>query len=187
METLMSRGPGRIESAIASSVGAEPDNAFTVEDLCNRVYAGVNRIEKKHRVAVARAIRTLVTKRPDLATLVASSRGNTVVLYSRFNVLSYATARLKADGFNAYRPTANTAWGWRKDIAKLPPEEQERRLRAQLEPGGTEHRLVLEGGAWWRDTQLEVANRDGDAKRSAMLSSEKEAAFQEIVAAWSSR
>jgi hypothetical protein len=46
MVTLMSKGPGQI-------------NAFTLEDLCERVYPGVNRIEKKHHVSVARAARNL--------------------------------------------------------------------------------------------------------------------------------
>ena len=44
----MSRGPGRIERAIASVFDAEPDNAFTTEELCKRVYCGVNRVKKKH-------------------------------------------------------------------------------------------------------------------------------------------
>jgi len=49
----MSRGPGRIERAIAAILDAESDNAFTTEDLCERVYRGVNRVEKKHRGRVA--------------------------------------------------------------------------------------------------------------------------------------
>lgn len=154
----MSRGPGRIERAILKAFEREQDNAFTVEDLCDRVYAGVNRTEKKHRVAVIRAVRSLLGKRTELGMLSASSRGNTLVLYSRCCALSYAMARLKADAFEAYRPTVDTSWGWRGATAKLSPEEHERRLRERLEPGGTEHRLMIEGGAWWRDTQLEIAS-----------------------------
>ena len=59
----MSRGPGRIERAIAAILDAEPDNAFTTEDLCERVYPGVNRVEKKHRVAVLRAANKLIKRR----------------------------------------------------------------------------------------------------------------------------
>ena len=36
----MSRGAGRVERAIMAAVRAEPDNAFTVADLCDRVYPG---------------------------------------------------------------------------------------------------------------------------------------------------
>jgi hypothetical protein len=52
--TLMSKGAGRVERAIAGVFEAEPDNAFTVEDLCDRAYPG-ELVEKKHRVAVLRA------------------------------------------------------------------------------------------------------------------------------------
>jgi hypothetical protein len=58
----MSRGPGRIERAIAAILDGEADNAFTTEDLCERVYSGVNRVEKKHRVAVLRAANRLVKR-----------------------------------------------------------------------------------------------------------------------------
>ena len=43
-ETLMSMGPGRIERAIAALLDGEADSAFTTEDLCERVYSGVNRV-----------------------------------------------------------------------------------------------------------------------------------------------
>jgi hypothetical protein len=48
----MSRGPGRIERAIAAVL--DEADAFTIEDLCQRIYGGT---EKKHRVAVLRATR----------------------------------------------------------------------------------------------------------------------------------
>ena len=41
----MGKGPGHVERAIESVLIAEPDNAFTIEDLCERVFRGVNRIE----------------------------------------------------------------------------------------------------------------------------------------------
>jgi hypothetical protein len=59
----MCKGPGRIERAIAAALDAEPDGAFTTDDLCDRVYRGVNRIEKKHRVAVLRAASNLMKRR----------------------------------------------------------------------------------------------------------------------------
>jgi hypothetical protein len=39
----MSRGPGRIERAIEAAFAAEPDNAFTIEDLCDRIYPEIRR------------------------------------------------------------------------------------------------------------------------------------------------
>ena len=66
----MSKGPGRVSRAIEAILEAEPDNAFSVEDLCDRVYPGINRVEKKHRVSVLRA-----------ANLVASTKQGTTVMY----------------------------------------------------------------------------------------------------------
>jgi hypothetical protein len=39
---------------------AKPDNAFLLAELCERVYPDRNRIEKKHRNAVARAAKTIL-------------------------------------------------------------------------------------------------------------------------------
>ena len=65
----MSRGPGRIERAIASAFAAEPDNAFTIGDLCIRVYPEIARgfalPEKKHRVAVLRAAKKVAAQHPN--------------------------------------------------------------------------------------------------------------------------
>jgi hypothetical protein len=57
----MSRGPGRIERAIAAVL--DEADAFTIEDLCQRIYGGT---EKKHRVAVLRATRQVLKRRLDV-------------------------------------------------------------------------------------------------------------------------
>jgi len=44
----------------------ESDPVLSTSDLCQKVYPGANRIEKKHRVAVLRAMRKLASKRDDL-------------------------------------------------------------------------------------------------------------------------
>ena len=59
----MGSGPGRIERAIEAALAAEPDNAFNTEDLCDRAYPGVNRVNKKHRVAVLRALKRVLARR----------------------------------------------------------------------------------------------------------------------------
>jgi hypothetical protein len=51
----MSRGPGRVERAIEQTFTDNPSAAFTVEELAAAAYPGLNRVEKKHRVAVLRA------------------------------------------------------------------------------------------------------------------------------------
>ncbi len=159
----MSRGPGRVEQAIMAAIEAEPDNAFTVEDLCDRVYQGVNRIEKKHRVAVIRAMRNAAERPNDLEFMTGEGRGNTLVLFNRYNVPSYAMARLKADKLNYYRT---------KDD-HLSVLEQEARLRAELQPGSRIHSLNVEGGAWMRHVRLWTAQRDGDKKLIRAIEAEE--------------
>ena len=99
----MSRGAGRIERAIAAILDAEADNAFTTEDLCERVYSGVNRVEKKHRVAVLRATNKLVKRRDNTGCMRCENLGGTRVYFNIDNVMSYAMARLKANNLNRYR------------------------------------------------------------------------------------
>ncbi len=56
----MSRGLGHIQRSILAVLETDIDGAWTVSQICERVYPGIDRIEKKHRVAVARAIRKMV-------------------------------------------------------------------------------------------------------------------------------
>ncbi len=60
----MSRGAGKVQTAILSLIASDDDGAWTTTDVCEAVYRGVNRIEKKHRVAVSRAIRTMALPEP---------------------------------------------------------------------------------------------------------------------------
>lgn len=61
----MSRGPGRVERAIKAAFDAEPNRVFTTEHLCARVYQGVTRIEKKHRVSLIRAAKRVLQREPN--------------------------------------------------------------------------------------------------------------------------
>jgi hypothetical protein len=77
METLMSKGPGRIERAIEAAFAADPDNAFTTEELCERAYfPAVNLIEKKHRVAVVRAGKRLAERMERFSWFISERLGN---------------------------------------------------------------------------------------------------------------
>lgn len=51
----MSCGFGKIERAIADAFARQPSATFTVEDLGPICYPGLNKVEKKHRVAIIRA------------------------------------------------------------------------------------------------------------------------------------
>jgi hypothetical protein len=159
----MGKGPGHVERAIEAVLIAEPDNAFTVDDLCDRVYRGVNRIEKKHRVSVIRAAKLVAKRRPNFEWWRSEHLGRTLVFYMADNVMSYAMARLKADFLTQYRNNDPRA-PWR------PETEQE--LRALLIEGGRNHKYVIPGGAWWNRVELWKAERDGNAENAEKLRAE---------------
>jgi hypothetical protein len=54
----MSRGLGHVQRTILAMIEAEPHGALTVEEICPRIYP-TEAVEKKHRVAVLRAVRRM--------------------------------------------------------------------------------------------------------------------------------
>jgi hypothetical protein len=55
----MSRGPEHVERAIKAAFAAEPDEAFTTEELCHKIYPRIKHVQKRHRVSVLRAAKKL--------------------------------------------------------------------------------------------------------------------------------
>lgn len=155
----MSRGPGRIQRGIESAIDADPDNAFTTEDLCELVYPGVE-AEKKHRVAVLRAMRE-VAERRGLALWRSERVGGTLILLNPLNVMSYAMARLKGDFAYHYRYKFIPGGGWK-----------EAQLRSLLAPGGRNHKDIIPGGAWHIHVEVERARRSGDGAGVQQLADE---------------
>ena len=154
----MSKGPGKVQRVILDLMAAEPDGAWTVEDLCERVYLGINRVEKKNRVVVLRAVRKIIDGDEDWTLYQSENTGCTMVLVNLANVMSYALGRLKADGSNHYRDrrTQRFVPHWVRS------EEQ---LREQLGPGGNRYHLVEPGGPWDQHVAIHIARRDGDAAK----------------------
>ena len=139
----------------------QPDGAWTVEDLAERVYPDINQVEKKHRVSVLRALKKVTADDPDWTLMRAENIGNTKILVNVADVVSYALARLKAWNLSRYRgPDPRTDPYYVK---------MEADLRADLEPGGRDHRHIQSGGAWDRHVQMHIARRDGDNERLAEL------------------
>jgi hypothetical protein len=58
----MSRGLGRVQRVVADLIAAKPDGAWTTAMLCNHVYG--RDAEKKHRVAVIRALMLMQLPEP---------------------------------------------------------------------------------------------------------------------------
>src|SRR5260370_37211150 len=106
-ETLMNKGPGRVEKIIEAVFAAEPDNAFTIEDLCDRVYPG-ELIEKKHRVSVLRAAKRFAKRRGEIDTITGEGLGGTLIFFDQYCVLCYAIARLKSSTYRGkYKHRSN--------------------------------------------------------------------------------
>ena len=165
----MSRGPGRIERAIYDLFEGHPEGAWTTEDLCRLVYPAADRIEKKHRVAVVRAMKTILAKtgdqHRDWTCWQAATTGSTLVLFNNANVMSYGLARLKTDNYPRYVCTPHSnSW--------LQKTEDE--LKAFLEPGGKDHGRVVPGGAWDQHVRMYIAERDGDQETAQKLAAEQE-------------
>jgi hypothetical protein len=161
----MSKGPGRVEQIIETIFRAEPDNGFTIEDLCERVYSDSidsyeGRVEKKHRVAVVRAAKQVAKRLRHIQ--IEKGFGKTLVVFNRYSVLSYAIARIKGDPMRRYRKRTGY---WSTDEAKI---------RARLALGGEDHELVIPGGPWWRFVEEWTAERDGDVQKVARLKAERE-------------
>jgi len=70
----MSRGPGRIERTIRELFDTSPESAFSTAELVEHCYPGLDKIERKHQVAVLRAARKVVAADPALAKEYACHR-----------------------------------------------------------------------------------------------------------------
>ncbi len=166
----MSKGPGRVERAIEAAFEAEPDRAFTTEELVFQVYPGLNRCEKKHRVALLRAMKRIHDRHPEIGEMRSESLGGQAVYFTITRVTSYAMARAKADSL----------WGYASADVRRPAHWQrsEAGLLAELEEGGRYHHHVVEGGAWWQHVQSWTAQveaiRARDHERLAQVYAERE-------------
>jgi hypothetical protein len=168
----MSKGPGRIERAIAGILDRSPGNAFTTEELCEKVYR-TKQVQRKHRVAVLRAAASLAKRRDTLGVLSSETLGYTKVYYTIDNVLSYGMARLKADNLYHYRSNdERVSWD----------ATSEKELRATLARGGREYHLVKPGGTWWEHVQSKraelAAQRRGDKRKVKEILAARKKAYE---------
>jgi hypothetical protein len=162
-ETLnMSRGPGRIERAISDVFEANPSMTYGVEDLAAIAYPGVNRIEKKHRVAVIRAANRVAAKLWWQGWR-AESLGHPVIYCNLLNHRSYAIGRLRV-----FRPDDGYVRS-HADIASAidDPECYHRRDWAR-----DWSESASEGGAYWKHVEINRARQAGEHERANELRGE---------------
>ncbi|NJO53838.1 MAG: hypothetical protein HC829_02470 [Bacteroidales bacterium] len=172
----MSRGPGRLELAIKAVLDGEPDNAFTTDDLCRRVYPGINKVEKKHRVSVTRAARNIANRHDSFGCLRTENLGGTCVWFRTDSLLSYAMAKIKAASFTYYQ----------SNDPRIPDHQKKSEdvLRAMLAPGGRYHGYIVPGGAWWSHVESWREEREAklacDDNRLHAIYAEREAKNRRI-------
>jgi hypothetical protein len=130
----MSRGAGHVGRAIKALFEADPSGTFSTDELVAAVYPGVNHIEKKHRVAVHRAAKNLMTHMPqwkqwqcERRGYGGSDRGSVFVNVSDLH--SYAIGRLRTDFLHA-----------RTSVDEL---------TQMLNDDERTAALVAPGGPWW--------------------------------------
>ncbi len=162
----MSRGPGRIERAIFDLFDKHPEGAWTTADLCRVIYPTANRVEKKHRVAVLRAMDKVMDKKGDRyrdwdGFYFGFNGAWARVLCNFANVKSYSLA--KAKSLNDRR--------WRDGERRTLTEEE---LLKSLQPGGDYYEYVIPYGAWDRHVREYIAKRDGDQETAEKLAAEQE-------------
>ncbi len=87
----MSRGPGRIQRTIRALIASDEHGAWLVSDICKHVYPEFDGVEKKHQVAVNRALTSMVL--PEFwEAQYSGARGNMRVLYNTCDPESAARA-----------------------------------------------------------------------------------------------
>jgi hypothetical protein len=137
---------GRVQRALAKIFDRERDNAFTTDDLCERVWPDRFWIKDHHRASVVRAMRQIASQRPELQSLHSQRLGGTLVFFRHDEVMSYAMARLKADRFQRYSSPRLQHWRSEADLRRELDNESYRKLTGA-------------GGAWRREVEIFLARR----------------------------
>ena len=110
---------GKLERAIREHLAAQPDEAFTTDELCRVCYPGAAQTERKHRVAVLRAIGKALAAEPDWRGRRANlARGNVLVFYNAASVPSTAKGDCKRRSLGWPRLNAPEQWDEPDRLAK---------------------------------------------------------------------
>lgn len=162
-------GPGHLMRAVARLFFEQPDGAWTVEDLCERVLGlTLGMVEPRHRVCLRCAASAVISYTEDWAVGQSPGPRRPFVYFNRASVLSYALARLKSDCQYQYRYRSRGDDG---------EPINERDLLRRLADGKERH-LIIEGGAWRRHVERYIAIRNalrtGDGAQMAKIKQEQQ-------------
>lgn len=153
----MSRGPGRIQQTIEAAFAANADGILYTDDLVRSAYPDAATVDKKHRVAVARAAR-YVCPRVGWWWMRREAPGGGIVYYNRRSVMSYGLARMRADRFENGRSDADL-------VAVLSGKPAQRPYTSD----GNYPGLIAEGGPWHMHVAAWTAELDGRLVEAALL------------------
>jgi hypothetical protein len=168
----MSRGPGRVQREVAILIAANADGAWTTADLCQDIY-GVKTAEKKHRVAVIRALERM--ELPPLWKVWRIGRpGCELGLYNAGSVMSTVRKGCINKGENASDPAVLKEWTERDGIKRATKDVREAVRYHKASPVGkieirlnaarafVDRALVAE-----LEAELQAAKTDGPPSREA--------------------
>ena len=155
----MSKGPGKIERAIEAAFMAAPSATFSVEELGPIAYPGINRVEKRHRVAILRAANK-VAVRLWWKGLTSERPGGAIVYCNLLDVRSYALGRMRADMMDGAEPLERLE-SWLEEPRFGDPY----RHRSKWD-------TIQPGGAWWFHVEMAKAEKAGDLAEAGRLRAE---------------
>jgi hypothetical protein len=199
----MSRGPGRIERAVRQLFDANPDLAFTTDELAEHCYPGVNAIERKHQVAVLRAAWKVLEDDPNWHAWRIQGMGRGYVFVNHASVPSYTLGHMIAGPlpdiiYRSEKRAQRRPYDWVSvpgGFRKKMPTRCERQyipdrtallnLHAEYVAGGgrdwlTRKHIVEAGHA--ATVADHIAYRDGNWADRAALEAKWEARNQEMIA-----
>jgi hypothetical protein len=177
----MSRGLGCVARIIKELFANNPDLAFAVPDLVDHCYPGTAEPEKKHRVSVLRAARSIVATDPDWAAEAGHAQGGAIVFFNQASAQSRALAQLMTYDHTCYRSpklARRGFWGtrlhqqWDSGYEFLLTDRT--KLLATLAPGGSNEKIPLYRA---KDVELHIAERDGNVELAARLRAEMDASL----------
>ncbi len=152
----MSHGPGPVQQAILALIESDQDGAWPLGEVCQRVYSGAF-VEKKHRVAVARALRTMVLPEPWQVTYL-SRPGTEYCL------------------FNACSVESKTRFMWHESFSYISLETMKQKFSHQVDyarEAAEKAKRFYSADAIGR-LDIEIANMQERAGAAKMLSASRE-------------
>jgi len=165
----VSRGPGRVEREIEAAFLASPEEAFSVAELGAIVYPGLNRVEKRHRVAILRAA-DKVARRLWWKGAVSERPGGAVIYFNLLNVRSYTLGHMRRGLVNASVPVDQLL-----KFMEPPQFGDPWRSRNQWD-------RMQPGGAWWFHVEMNKAQKAGDLAEVERLRADLHAGLDQRMA-----